>query len=139
MPLLAAQRAVGKAMKNTTTLPLELHQATENLIENLLASEAFLVYKQSQVVMNSDSEARSLLDFLSTLQTALRYKQNANNVTQTDVEELRAIQEQVQANAVIMAYSQSQQSAVNFLREVNQEIGQTLGVDFAALAKQSTC
>lgn len=139
MPLLAAHRAVGKAMKNTATLPQELHQATENLIENLLASEAFLVYQQSRVVMNSDSEARGLLDLLSTLQAALRHKQNANNVTQTDVEELRAIQEQVQANAVIMAYAQSQQSAVNFLREINMEISQTLGVDFAALAKQNTC
>ena len=139
MPLLAAHRAVGKTMKNTATLPLELHQATENLIENLLASEAFLVYQQSQVIMNSDSDARGLLDLLSTLQTALRHKQNANNVTQTDVEELRAIQEQVQANAVIMAYAQSQQGAVTFLREINGEISQLLGVDFAALAKQNTC
>lgn len=139
MPLLAAHRAVGKYMKNTATLPLELHQATENLIENLLASEAFLTYQQSLVAMNSDSEARGLLDLLSTLQAALRHKQNTNSVTQTDVEELRAIQEQVQANAVIMAYSQSQQGAVNFLREINMEISQTLGMDFASLAKQNTC
>ena len=139
MPLLAGHRAVGKDMKNTATLPLELHQATENLIENLLASEAFLTYHQSLVAMNSDSEARGLLDLLSTLQAALRHKQNTNSVTQTDVEELRAIQEQVQANAVIMAYSQSQQGAVNFLREINMEISQTLGMDFASLAKQNTC
>lgn len=139
MPLLAAHRAVGKAMKNTTPLPLELHQATDNLIENLLASEAFLVYQQSQVIMNSDSEARGLLDLLSTLQAALRHKQNTNSVTQTDVEELHTIQEQVQANAVIMAYAQSQQSAVNFIREINMEITEILGMDFASLAKQSTC
>lgn len=139
MLLLAAHRAVGKDMKNTATLPHELHQATENLIENLLASEAFLTYQQSLVAMNSDSEARGLLDLLSTLQAALRHKQNTNSVTQTDVEELRAIQEQVQANAVIMAYSQSQQGAVNFLREINMEISQTLGMDFASLAKQNTC
>jgi cell fate (sporulation/competence/biofilm development) regulator YlbF (YheA/YmcA/DUF963 family) len=139
MPLLAAHRAVGNAMKNTTPLPLELHQATDNLIENLLASEVFLVYQQSQVIMNSDSEARGLLDLLSTLQAALRHKQNTNSVTQTDVEELRAIQEQVQANAVIMAYAQSQQSAVNFLREINMEISEILGMDFASLTKQSAC
>lgn len=139
MPLLAAHRAVGKAMKNIATLPLELHQATDNLIENLLASEAFLTYQQLLVAMNPDSEARGLLDLLSTLQAALRHKQGTNSVTQTDVEELRTIQEQVQANAVIMAYSQSQQGAVNFLREINMEISQTLGMDFASLAKQSTC
>ena len=126
-------------MKNTINLSPELHEATDNLIQNLLASEAFLMYQQSQTTMNSDSEAHGLLELLSTIQAGLRHKQNANNVTETDVEELRAIQTQVQGNTTIMAYSQSQQNAVNFLREANQEISQTLGVDFAALAKQNTC
>ena len=126
-------------MNKTLTLPPELHEATNTLIQNLLASETFLTYQQSQATMNSDSEARGLLDLLSTLQTALRHKQSNNSVTQTDIEELRAIQTQVQANPVIMAYAQSQQDAVNFLREINQEISQTLGVDFAALAKKNTC
>lgn len=126
-------------MNKIVNLPPELHQATESLIENLLASEAFLAYQHSQAKMNFDSEARGLLDLLSTIQTAFRHKQNANNVTQSDVEELRNIQIQVQANSTIMAYVQTQQDAVNFLREVNQEISQTLGVNFAALAKQSTC
>ena len=126
-------------MNKTLTFPPELHEATDILLQNLLASEAFLTYQQSQATMNSDSEARGLLDLLSTLQTALRHKQSNNSVTQTDVEELRAIQTQVQANPIIMAYAQSQQDAVNFLREINQEISQTLGVDFAALAKKNTC
>ena len=126
-------------MNNTMTLPPELHQATQNLIENLLASEIFLTYQQSQVTMNSDSQAHGLLERLSTLQTGLRRKESSNSVTQFDVEELRAVQTQVQANPSIMAYAQSQQDAVNFLREINQEISQLLGVDFATLAKQSTC
>jgi len=126
-------------MNKTIAFPRELNQATENLIENLLASESFLTYQQSLVAMNSDSDAPGLLELLSTLQAGLRHKQSANSVTETDVEELRAIQTQVQGNTTIMAYSQSQQDAVNFLREVNQEISQTLGVDFATLAKQNTC
>jgi cell fate (sporulation/competence/biofilm development) regulator YlbF (YheA/YmcA/DUF963 family) len=139
MPLLSAHRAVVKAMKNTAALPLVLHQATENLIENLLASEVFLVYQQSLATMNSDSEARGLLDLQSTLQAALRHKQNTNSVTRTDIEELHTIQEQVQANAVIMTYAHDQQGAINFLRQINLEISQTLGMDFAVLAKQTTC
>jgi len=135
----AAHPVVDNAMNKTINLTPELHQATESLIENLLASEAFLAYQQSQVKMNSDSEARGLLELLSTLQTALRHKQNSNCVTQPDIDELRATQTQVMANPVIMAYSQSQEDAVNFLREINHEISQTLGVDFAVLAKQSTC
>jgi cell fate (sporulation/competence/biofilm development) regulator YlbF (YheA/YmcA/DUF963 family) len=136
---LAARLAVGNAMNNTLNLPPELEQATDNLIQNLLASEAFFTYQQSLATMNSDSQARTLLERLSAHQAELRRKQSVNSVTQSDVEELRAVQMQVQANPAIMAYAQSQQDAVNFLREVNQEISQLLGVDFAALAKQSTC
>jgi cell fate (sporulation/competence/biofilm development) regulator YlbF (YheA/YmcA/DUF963 family) len=126
-------------MNKTLTFPSKLHEATNSLIQNLLASETFLTYQQSQAQMKSDSKAGTLMERLSTLQTELRRKQNSNSVTQPDVDELRTVQEQVQANPAIMAYAQSQQDAVNFLREVNQEISQTLGVDFATLAKQSTC
>lgn len=124
-----------------TNIPFspELQQVTENLIENLLDSETFLVYQQSQSQLNSDSDARGLLDLMSTLQAALRYKQSANSVTQSDIDELRAIQEQVQANEAIMAYAQSQQNAVAFLREINLEISQVLGLDFSALAKKNSC
>lgn len=126
-------------MNTNIALPPELQQATENLIENLLASEALLSYQQSRAAMNSDSQARSLLERLSALQGELRRKQIGNAVTQSDIDELRAVQGQVQVNSTIMAYAQSQQEAVNFLREINAEISQLLGVDFAALAKQTTC
>lgn len=124
---------------NIPNLTPELQQATEALIENLLASEAFQAYHQAQQALNADSQAYGLLKRLSRLQSELRRKQSVGAVTQADIEELRAVQRQVQANSVIMNYAQSQQEAVNFLRQVNAEISQLLGVDFAALAKQNTC
>ena len=139
MPLPAAPLAVGNAMSEAVTLPPELHQATDSLIENLLASEVFLAYHQALTTMNSDLQARALLEHLSALQAELRRKQSSNSVGQPDVDELRAVQTLVQSNATLMAYATSQQDVVNFLREINQEISQLLGVDFAALAKQKTC
>ena len=126
-------------MPKTDNLPPELYEATDGLIQNLLASEPFLAYQQSRVQMKSDSQAQTLIERLSALQTELRRKQTNGSVTQADIEELRAVQAQVQANATLMAYASTQQDAVNFLREINQEISQLLGVDFATLAKQSTC
>ena len=55
------------------------------------------------------------------------------------MDELRAIQEQVQKNTVIMDYAGAQQQAVDFLREINTEISQLLGINFASLANHSTC
>lgn len=126
-------------MTITENLPPELHEATDSLIQNLLASEPFLAYQKSRVQYKSDSQARALIERLSALQVEVRRKQAASSVTQADIEELRTAQVEVQANKTLILYSSTQQEAVNFLREINQEISQLLGVDFASLAKQSTC
>ena len=126
-------------MSEMTNFPPELVQSTESLIQNLLATEPFQAYQQSQAAMNANSQAHGLLERLSTLQTEMRRKQGKGGVTQAEIEDLRAVQKQVQANEAILAYASSQETAVASLRELNQEISQLLGVDFAALAKQSTC
>ena len=139
MPLLVALPVAGNAMHKTLNLPPSLNEATDSLIQNLLASEPFLAYHQSNERLESDAQARGLLQRLSELQSGLRRKQSNGAVTHAEIDELRAVQTQVQANAIIMAHAQSQQEAVNFLRGINQEISQLLGMDFALLARQSTC
>ena len=139
MPLPAAHPAVGDAMPKNNNFPPELYVATDSLIQNLLSSETFLAYQKSRAQFKSDSQAHALIERLSALQTELRRKQTNGSVTQADIEELRVVQTQVQSNATLIAYASTQQDAVNFLREINQEISQLLGVDFAILAKQSTC
>lgn len=126
-------------MLKTENFPPELYEATDGLIQNLLASEPFLAYQKSLAQYKSDSQAYGLIERLSTLQTELRRKQTNGSVTKADIDELRAVQAEVQSNATLIAYSSTQQAAINFLREINQEISQLLGVDFAILAKQSTC
>jgi cell fate (sporulation/competence/biofilm development) regulator YlbF (YheA/YmcA/DUF963 family) len=139
MPLPAAHPVVGDAMPITDNFPPELYVATDSLIQNLLASEPFQAYQKSRAQFKSDSQAHALIERLSALQAELRRQQTNGSVTQADIEELRAVQAEVQANTTLIAHTSSQQEAVNFLREINQEISQLLGVDFAILAKQSTC
>jgi cell fate (sporulation/competence/biofilm development) regulator YlbF (YheA/YmcA/DUF963 family) len=116
-----------------------MQEATDALIGNLLASEAFIHYQQAQSCLNGDRQARALLEQLSQTQTSLREKQANGVVTQADVDGLRAIQEQVQRNNIIMDYAHTQQNAVNFLREINDEISQLLGINFASFANRATC
>ena len=127
-------------MKNTkVNLPEELVAATEELSEYLLAAEPFIVYKRAQNQFTVDVQAQSLLEQLSTLQSSLRSAQSNRNVSETDIQQLRALQNDVRQNTTILEYSRAQQTAINYLREINQEISQLLGLDFAALARQSTC
>lgn len=117
----------------------DMQEATESLIENLLASAAFIRYQQAQTRLVADREANALLQQLGQVQANLRQKQVNGGITQTDIDALRSLQEKARANQIIMDYIQAQQQAADFLRQINGEIGQWLGMDFAALAKQTTC
>jgi cell fate (sporulation/competence/biofilm development) regulator YlbF (YheA/YmcA/DUF963 family) len=120
-------------------LPEELQAAAEALCENLLASEPFVLYNRAETRLIEDSQAKNLLERLSTMQAELRSKQGSGSITQEEIDELRALQREVQQNGTIMAYANAQQGAVNYLREINQEISQLIGVDFASMARQSCC
>jgi cell fate (sporulation/competence/biofilm development) regulator YlbF (YheA/YmcA/DUF963 family) len=124
---------------NRTTLPPTLLAATEDLAMQLLASEPFTAYHAAQGRFNADAGARALLQRLSQAQAELRQRQAQQTLAQSDVDQLRALQSAVQADRTIADYMRAQQAAVGFLREMNREISESLGVDFAALAKRPGC
>ncbi len=123
---------------NLNQLP-DLMAATQVLAENLLASEPFAIYQQARARFNADPQARGLIERLSQAQADLRQRQMGHEVTQADVNQLRALQGEVQSNPVIIDYAVTQQAAVTYLREINQVISELIGTDFAALAKRPGC
>jgi cell fate (sporulation/competence/biofilm development) regulator YlbF (YheA/YmcA/DUF963 family) len=116
-----------------------MQEAADALIDNLLASEAFVRYHQASINYNMDARAQVLLHELSQMQAALRKKQAESRLSKDEIDALRALQGQAQDKEVIKGYAQAQQEAVDFLREINGEISQMLGVDFASLAKHTGC
>ncbi len=101
-----------------TVLSSSMQEAADALIGNLLASEAFVRYQKSQACLKEDYQARTLLEQLSQAQADLRKKQaNGSGVTQAEIDNLRTLQGQAHHNNVIMTYAQTQQEAVNYLRE----------------------
>ena len=49
------------------------------------------------------------------------------------------LQTQVQADPIIMDYTTCQQELIAFLQEINIEISQLLGINFALIARRSSC
>ena len=123
----------------TQLIPESLYQATQSLADHLAASEPFIYYFQAQQAFEADLDAQSLMKDISSIQGEIRQKQQRGQVTQEDIDVLRTMQQQAQSSETIMQYANTQQGAVNFLREINQEISQLLGVDFAALSRQTGC
>ncbi len=116
-----------------------MQEATEMFISHLMASEAFVRYHQAQVTMNRDAQANDLLNQLSALQSEMIQKQAKNTLTLEDIRALRAMRAQARENIVINEYSDSQQAVIKLVREVNTEINQLLGIDFASLTRRSGC
>jgi len=122
-----------------TSIPPQLQEATKLLIEHLLASEAFTQYQNAGSDMDSDQEAHALMDQLGKSQTRVRQMQAKGEVNQAEIDSLRLLQQRVLHNPVILDYLGSQQDAVNLLRDVNREISELLGINFASFANHSTC
>ena len=126
-------------MTSHPALSPDLLETTDLLVRNLLASQPFARYHQAHSALDRDPIARSLLDQLAQTHASVRKRQADGGVTEADLATLRDLQGRVQSNPIIVEYVTSQQEAVKFLREVNQEIGQLLGVNFASLANRATC
>lgn len=117
----------------------QLREATKLLVEHLLASEAFTQYQNARSDMDSDQEAYALMDQLGKSQARVRQMQAKGEVNQAEIDSLRLLQQRVLRNRAILDYLGSQQEAVNLLRDVNREISELLGINFASFANHATC
>lgn len=126
-------------METNNSLPDEILTATEQLAAAIMRAEPIAAYREAKASLDADPEARELLQHLAKAQADLRVRQSQNAVTQADVDQLRALQRQVQSNRRIIDYAETQQIAISYLPAVNQEISLFLGVDFASLAGSASC
>ena len=122
-----------------TTLPPPLVEAIETLAVALLNTEPLAAYHQAAAALEADPDSTALLNHFSAAQAEVRKRQGNGTIAQFDVDRLRSLQRQVQANSTIMSYASTQQAALAYLPEVNLEISQLLGLDFASLAGPSGC
>lgn len=96
-------------------------------------------WKGAYARLQGDAQARDLQQRFRQADAALRQRQASRMLTQEDMAAYRALQAEVQANELIAGYQRSQQAIVAYLQDVNCDLSQLLGVDFAALAKRSGC
>lgn len=118
-------------------LTIPMQEATSALAENLVQSEPFLRFKEAEKNLNADQEAPRLLAELSEVQQKVRSQQQSGGISESDLKRLRELQSAIGTNDVIQKYGLAQENAAAFLREVNQEISNLLGIDFASLTRRS--
>ena len=108
--------------------------AAQTLAAQLKALPAIAAFDQAQAELDANEQARTLMSELQELQQDLLQKQQTGTLTQEEIDEYRRLQREVQDNAVIGAYLETQRQAQAFLPQINAEISQALGFDFSRLA-----
>ena len=124
-------------MEATRIMTHDLEAAANSLADWILESPAFTQAKEAREQLERDTAAMQLLNLLRQSQTMLRWKQARNEVTQTDVDQLRRLQQQLGANRSISEYARTQQETVILLRSVNQELTELVGMDLSSLLPQA--
>lgn len=114
----------------------ELLKATFDLAESLAEAEAIVHFISANQALNNDQNALELINAATELQRKVYDGQSSGDDLSNDLNRLRDYQSQISSNAVIQEQSIARETAVAFLREINQEISQLLGMDFGALARR---
>lgn len=112
--------------------------ATTELAEKIVISEPFTILKDSEAKLTADAEAMQLIHDIAVLQEKIRSQNQTNIIPESEFTRFRELQDKVGANEVIQESGIAQENAIAFLREVNQEISNLLGVDFASLTRRSS-
>ncbi|NMC12475.1 MAG: YlbF family regulator [Chloroflexi bacterium] len=116
-----------------------LEIAVKNLAASIQYTEPVNRYLNAKEKFNQDQTAHNIMEELSIQQRYIRQKQADNSITTDDLEKLRSLQVKAQENRSINTYAYAQQEAIGYLREINSEISNLLGIDFASLAKNTSC
>ena len=118
----------------TESFTPELRVASFDLAESLALSEAILGYTQAHQILMKDKQALQLIDEVNHLQRTVYTGGSSGENLEDDIIRLRELQELISENTAIQEQAIARETAVALLREVNQEISQLLGIDFASLA-----
>ena len=109
--------------------------AAQTLAEILRQSEPIATFQQARARLEADHQAQELLARLSERQRVLALQQQAGQITQSDIDDLRRLQQEAQSHPIIVAYIEALQQAQLFLPTVNATISELLGFDFGGLAR----
>lgn len=97
-------------------------------------------YRNAQLKLNADATAMGLIRKLSDARNEMNKMQMAGTFIPEVLNNYGTLQNEVESNPIIMEYSLAQQEAVQFLKNVNYEISERIGLDFSTLIKRNnTC
>jgi len=125
-------------MSNNSSIGESFISLANQLGEVLSRISVIKNYQEQQKRLYESQEAMYLLRKLSDARKELNTKQRLGTITQEDINSYQKIYDEVGKTPIITEYYQAQQDAVQFLRNVNFEISQLIGIDFSSLIRKKS-
>lgn len=125
--------------KTTETLPAAVSDAADALAAALRSSPPFVAFDAAEEALFADAPAAALLERFLAAQHDLRARQMDGTLTQAELSAARDLERELEDSVPVMDYISAQQNALARLPEVNQAISELLGINFAQLARRSSC
>lgn len=123
----------------TETLPSAVSAATDALAAALRSSPPFAAYTAAEEALFAEPSAAALMEQFFAAQRDLRARQEDGSITQVDLDRVRTLQRQLEASVPVMDFNAAQQNALARLPRINGTISELLGMNFAQLARRSSC
>lgn len=112
----------------------ELQQAADQFIETLQNNDTIAQFRSAREAFDNDAELHELRSRYGALVEEFQQKQADGTLTQEDINELRGLQQKVNAHPTTTAMIQAQNDVQGVLGDCNAALSNTLGFDFAATA-----
>ncbi len=113
----------------------EAQNAAERFAIELMKTGVFKTYYRNIEDFNTNDDCQEVLLRFDSLRADLMEKQQAGNLTQEDMRELRQIQKELHSMKEYQELRAAEGQAAGFVQEINKELSGPLGFDFGTFAK----
>ena len=112
----------------------KLQEAANQFIESLQNNDTIAQFRTARGAFENDAGLHELRSTYGALVEEFQQKQADGTLTEEDINELRALQQKVNAHPTTTAMIQAQNDVQAVLGDCNAALSNTLGFDFAATA-----
>ncbi|MEN3202117.1 MAG: YlbF family regulator [Atribacterota bacterium] len=120
-----------------TVLSQALKDAIRSLVEQIISTQPFQDFENTRIMLSRDAKALQLLERLEEEQKSLSRIALQRDLVDEDFAGIEQARQEALSHPVILAYFQAQDRLVSLLQEINNEMSNLLGFDFASSAAQS--
>jgi len=120
-------------------LTTQLQNAAKMFTTAVTATHEMDAFVKAKEVYRADPELQSMRKRLSQRSGELQAKQTTGALTQQEIDDVRFLQNTLNAHPITVQFVQARQAIIARLADCNEAVSTEIGFDFAAAAAPQSC